>query len=145
MIMTAKGNRASLKTEANAAGKFAIVGVAATLTHAGVAAFLLETGLLPPMLANVAGFIIAFGVSFAGHFYWSFSHMRLERTALRAMLRFFLIAAGGFAVNSGVLALWLNLTPWPDLLGLMVAIAVVPALTFVAARFWAFSHTKASP
>ena len=143
--MTANPNRQTLKTEANAAGKFALVGIAATLTHAVVAGFLLESGLLQAMLANLAGFIIAFGVSFAGHFYWSFSHLRQKKSALKAMLRFFLIAGAGFALNSSVLALWLKLTPWPDLLGLMVSIAIVPGLTFIAARFWAFSYPQVGP
>jgi putative flippase GtrA len=143
--MTPERKRAALKTEAGAAGKFAIVGIAATLTHAAIAGFLLEAGLLPAMFANLAGFVVAFGVSFSGHYYWSFSHLRQHKTALKAMLRFFLIAVSGFALNSSVLALWLSFTPWPDLIGLMVSIAVVPALTFIAARMWAFSHTPANP
>lgn len=138
-------NRQSLKTEAGAAGKFAIVGIAATLTHAGVSGVLLEIGWLPAMLANLAGFVIAFGVSFSGHYYWSFSHLRQHNAALKAMVRFFLIAVSGFALNASVLALWLSFTPWPELLGLMIAIAIVPALTFVAARMWAFSHTEENP
>jgi len=143
--MTADHKRQALKAEAGAAGKFALVGIAATLTHAGISGFLLETGALPAMLANLAGFAVAFGVSFCGHFYWSFSHLRQQGTALKAMLRFFLIAVSGFALNSSVLALWLSFTPWPDLLGLMVSIAIVPALTFAAARMWAFSHKPNNP
>jgi hypothetical protein len=41
--------------------------------------------------------------------------------------------------------LWLSLTPWPDLLGLMVSIAIVPALSFLGARLWAFSHPRPKP
>ncbi len=142
--MPTEQTRQTIKTEAGAAGKFAVVGISATLTHAGVSGFLLETGLLPAMLANLVGFVVAFGVSFTGHYYWSFSHLRQHSTAAKAMLRFFLIAVSGFALNSSVLALWLTFTPWPDLLGLMISIAIVPALTFVAARMWAFSHTPAN-
>jgi putative flippase GtrA len=143
--MASNANRQKLKTEAGAAGKFALVGIAATLTHAGVSALLLEIGHVHAMLANLAGFVVAFGVSFSGHYYWSFSHLRQHNAALKAMLRFFLIAVSGFALNSSVLALWLSFTPWPDLLGLMVSIAIVPALTFAAARMWAFSHKPANP
>lgn len=143
--MIAENKRQSLKTEAGAAGKFALVGIAATLTHAGLSATLLEAAVLPAMLANLAGFIIAFGVSFCGHYYWSFAHLRQKSTARKAMVRFFLIAVSGFALNSSVLALWLSFTPWAELLGLLVSIAIVPALTFVAARMWAFSHTPAKP
>lgn len=142
--MPVNDKRQAIKTEAGAAGKFAIVGIAATLTHAGVSGFLLETNVLPAMFANLVGFVIAFGVSFAGHYYWSFSHLRQQSTAARAMLRFLLIALSGFALNSSVLALWLGFTSWPDLLGLMISIAIVPALTFAGARMWAFSHKPAN-
>lgn len=141
--MTTDAGRQKLKTEAGSAGKFALVGIAATLTHAGIAGALLESGSLTAMAANACGFLVAFAVSFFGHYYWSFSHLRSGDTAIKAMLRFFVIAVLGFAVNALTLTLWLDLTPWPDLLGLMFAIAVVPALTFAGARLWAFSHGNA--
>jgi putative flippase GtrA len=135
--------RQALKTETAAAGKFAVVGVLATLTHAAVAGGLLQTGALSAFPANICGFLVAFAVSFSGHYFWSFSHLRQDGTALKSMIRFLLIAVSGFALNSFVLVLWLSLTPWPDLLGLMVSIAIVPALSFLGARLWAFSHRPA--
>ena len=53
-----------LKQETASAGKFAIVGVLATLTHATVAASLLKSGALPPLAANLCGYLVAFWVSF---------------------------------------------------------------------------------
>ncbi len=141
--MTAELKRQKLKTETTAAGKFAIVGVLATLTHAAVAGGLLQTGMLPAFPANICGFLVAFCVSFSGHYYWSFAHLRIDGTALKSMFRFLVIALSGFALNSTVLALWLGFTPWPDLIGLMFSIAIVPALSFLGARLWAFSHRPA--
>ncbi|MCV0428987.1 MAG: GtrA family protein [Roseibium sp.] len=141
--MASDATRQKLKTETAAAGKFAIIGVIATLTHAAVAAFLLETGVLTAFPANVCGFLVAFIVSFSGHYYWSFSHLRRDGTALKSMRRFLVIAASGFVLNSTVLVMWLNLTPWPDLLGLLFSIAIVPAFSFLGARLWAFSHRHA--
>ena len=132
-----------LKVEAASAGKFAVVGVAATLTHAAVAASLLELGQLAAMTSNIAGFAVAFCVSFTGHYFWSFSHLRNRSTAMRSMARFLVIALAGFLLNATTLTLWLSLTPWPDLTGLLFSIAIVPALTFLGARLWAFSHHTA--
>lgn len=141
--MTPERTRQTLKTETTAAGKFAIVGILATLTHAAVAGGLLETGQLSAFPANICGFLVAFFVSFGGHYFWSFAHLRQQSTAMKTMTRFLVIALSGFALNSTVLALWLGLTPWPDLIGLMFSIAIVPALTFLGARLWAFSHRTA--
>lgn len=141
--MAGDARRQNLKRETAAAGKFAIVGILATLTHALVAAALLQSGILSAFPANICGFLTAFSVSFSGHYFWSFAHLRQDGKALKSMIRFLVIAVSGFALNASVLALWLQLTPWPDLLGLMVSIAIVPALSFLGARLWAFSHQTA--
>ncbi|GAA0786290.1 GtrA family protein [Roseibium denhamense] len=137
--------RAGLKTEVTSAGKFAVVGTAATATHAVFATGLYELAEVNVFVANIFGFVIAFCVSFAGHYWWSFSHMRKDGRALASMARFLVIAVVGFALNNVVLTLWLQLTRWPDVAGLLFSIAVVPALSFLGARLWAFSHnTEAS-
>ncbi|POF30427.1 GtrA family protein [Roseibium marinum] len=141
--MKTDARRMKIRTETAAVGKFAVVGILATLTHAGVAAGLLESGTLPVFPANICGFLVAFGVSFSGHYFWSFSHLRRKGAAFASMTRFLVIALSGFLLNSVVLALWLELTPWPDLIGLLFSIAIVPALSFLGARLWAFSHRPA--
>jgi len=131
-----------VKTEAGKAGRFAIVGGLATLIHTAVSLGLLQFEVLSAFPANVAGFLVAFCFSFAGHHFWSFAHNRQDARASHRMRRFFVIAVTGFLINSSVLTAWLALTPWPDNLGLLVSIAIVPALSFLGARFWAFSSPK---
>lgn len=128
-----------VKSEARTAGRFAIVGLAATATHAAVALCLLKFGLLSAFPANICGFLVAFSVSFTGHHLWSFSSLRGDGRTGQRMRRFFVLAIVGFALNSGILAAWLDFTAWPDALGILVSIAIVPALTFLGARLWAFS------
>lgn len=130
-----------IKTEAHTAGRFAIVGLAATGTHAVVALCLLEFDLLSAFPANICGFLVAFAVSFTGHHLWSFSVSRGDGRTSQRMRRFFVLAIAGFALNSGILAAWLDFTAWPDALGILVSIAIVPALTFLGARLWAFSSS----
>lgn len=115
---------------------FVAVGVAAALTHWGVAVLLVSQLALPPALANVAGWLIAFFVSFAGHYFLTFHQAGMPwRVAAR---RLFLISAGNFAINEIVYVTLLQTTtlPYDGLLaGILVAQAV---LTFIASRFWAF-------
>lgn len=142
--MLAKVNRETLKTEGAAVGKFALIGILATLTHAVIASVLFEAGLLAVVPSNVCGFLAAFTVSFSGHYFWSFSHLRQVGTMLKSMAKFLIISVSGFALNSTILALWLAFAPWPEIYGLWLAIAVVPAFSFVGARLWAFTHYPAA-
>ncbi|MTH99265.1 GtrA family protein [Roseibium sp. RKSG952] len=135
--------RQLLKAEAGTAGRFAVVGAAATGVHASTAVALLEAGALEAFPANIAGFVLAFCVSFSGHHFWSFGHMRNNGDGARRMRRFLVLALTGFLLNSIVLAAWLELTPWPDVLGILLSIAIIPGLTFLGARLWAFAnHSK---
>ena len=54
-------------------------------------------GGLAPLAAIVFGWLVAFGVSFAGHYRLAFHHHRAPLR--RAAARFFLVSALGFAVN----------------------------------------------
>jgi len=82
------------------AGRFALVGVAATLIHLGVAQAALATGGLSVFWANALGFVVAFVAGFLGHQYFTFN-----RTApfWQAFRRYGVIALGGFIVNNVVL------------------------------------------
>ena len=133
------------KGEAVMAFRFALVGIAATLTHSAVALTLHGAELLPALAANVAGFLTAFGVSFTGHHFWSFAALRGTGGTATRMQKFFLLALAGFLINSGTLFGWLRLTDWPESLGILVSIAIVPALSFLGARFWAFKAQPSSP
>jgi len=138
----AAGRAARVKTEAGKAGRFAVVGAIATLVHTAVSLGLLQLGVLSAFPANIAGFLVAFCFSFAGHHFWSFADSRQDAKTTHRMRRFFVIALTGFLINSSVLTAWLALTPWPDSLGLLISIAIVPGLSFIGARFWAFSSSQ---
>ena len=53
--------------------RFIVVGCCAAAVHWGVVRLLVEAGWLRPLAANVLGWMIAFGVSFAGHALWTFA------------------------------------------------------------------------
>ncbi len=120
---------------------FVAVGVAAALTHWGVAVLLVSQLTLPPALANVAGWLVAFFVSFTGHYFLTFHQARMPW--LVAARRLFLISVGNFAINEIAYITLLHATslPYDGLLaGILIAQAV---LTFIASRYWAFRSRPA--
>jgi putative flippase GtrA len=113
---------------------FLVVGASAALTHLLI--FRLVEPWLWPEVANAAGFVVAFGVSFAGHRWLSFQD---AGTALLTSLRRFAVTALlGFASNELVFVLLLRALKLPSLLALVLALVAAAGQTFVLSRFWAF-------
>lgn len=115
---------------------FVAVGAMAALTHWGVAVLLVSQLAWAPALANVAGWLVAFVVSFAGHHFLTFRAAQARWSV--AARRLFLISAGNFVLNEiAYVTLLRNTTlPYDGLLaGILLAQAV---LTFLASRYWAF-------
>lgn len=116
---------------------FGIVGVSAMLVHlASVALVLVPLG-LPPLLANLFGFLLAFQVSHLGHHRLTFS--AVAAPVARSRRRFFAVALVSFLVNEALYALLLHFTPLDYRLALAIVLIAVAALTFVSARQWAFA------
>lgn len=120
--------------------RFAIVGVAATLTHVGIA--LLSTFLfaLPPLQANLAGFTAAVGLSFLGHLRVTF---RVQDPQWRHLCRFIVLSVTSLAVSSLITALCTRSGGGMWLAMALVA-GVVPATSFLVARLWVFAVLAAT-
>src|SRR3546814_8928847 len=73
---------------------FIAVGCAAAATHWLVVVAVVSAGALAPLAANVVGWLVAFCVSFAGHYQLTFKHHRAPLA--RAARRFFAVSALGF-------------------------------------------------
>ena len=117
-------------------GWFVATGCAAALTHWLVAVLCVRELGLAPLLANLAGWLVAFCVSFLGHYHFTFRHQRGPWAS--AARRFFLVSALGFGVNELSYAYLLRATTIRyDLLLAMILVALA-ILTFILGRFWAF-------
>jgi len=118
-------------------GWFVLVGCAAAAVHWSVVVLLVEHGAWRPLAANVVGWLTAFLVSFGGHHRLTF---RAHGTPLlRAMMRFFALSAGGFAVNEAVYALLLGLGRGAGYQWILALVLVgVAGLTYWLSRRWAF-------
>lgn len=131
----------AVRDESRRIAWFVAVGTAAAAVHWLVVVAVVESWRWPPLLANVLGWLVAFGVSFGGHQRLTFG----DRAApvRQAAIRFFGLSAAGFAVNEAAYAALLRLTTQRyDLLlaGVLLGVAVI---TYLLSRQWAFRRRPA--
>lgn len=119
---------------------FGLTGSAAAATHWLVVVALVEAAALSPLHANVAGFGLAFLVSYGGHRRLAFRAAAVPHR--RALPRFLAVALAGWVLNQGLYAWLLQHTAWPYPLALAAVLLLVAALTFLLARGWAFAGPR---
>ncbi|HWP11712.1 MAG TPA: GtrA family protein [Ramlibacter sp.] len=115
---------------------FIAVGCAAALTHLGVVVALVSRHGQLPLVANVLGWLVAFIVSFAGH--WVLTFRSQQAPLWRAVRRFFGVSAAGFATNEIAYALLLQ---WSSLrydVILALVLVGVAVITYLLSSRWAF-------
>jgi putative flippase GtrA len=115
---------------------FGCVGCLALAVHYTVVTLLVPIG-LGPLVANVAGFLCALGISFAGHERWSF---RANGPRRRRMHRFTVVAVGGFLASESLYWSMLRFTDLSYRASLPIVLGTVAVLTFVSSKYWAFSN-----
>lgn len=115
--------------------RFGIVGALATLVHIVIGATLIHSG-WPALWANAMSFLIAFMISFMGHF--GFSFVDLAGDLLTSLKRFSAVAVCGFAFNETLLALLLRLSDVSPIAALTLTTALTAIGTFIFSRNWAF-------
>jgi putative flippase GtrA len=118
---------------------FVHVGTAAFAVHFGVVSVIVPLG-VPPLGANVLGFLAAFAVSFLGHDRWSFPAAQPRSWA--ALRRFFAVALLGFAVNETLYAVLLSSTHLDYRVALLFVLAVVAVSTLLLSKYWAFADER---
>ncbi|WP_081976972.1 GtrA family protein [Bordetella trematum] len=120
---------------------FVCVGTAAAATHWLAVVLCVQLAGLPAAWANVIGWLVAFVVSFSGHYLLTFRHLAISWTI--AARRFFLVSAAGFALNEAAYIWLLHVTRVPYELLLAFILLAQAGLTFVASRLWAFARKPA--
>jgi putative flippase GtrA len=117
------------------ATRFGLVGIVATTVHIIVVWLILNQTGSNPLSANTLAFAIAFGISFLGHYMWTFG---LPGSPHRAMFRFFLISTTAFLVNTLILSFLVYSGWFTPVVSAVISASVVPVISFSASRFWAF-------
>ena len=116
--------------------RFGVVGVGATLTQFVVALVLSKYAGIPLLIANPVAFAVAFGVSFSGHHFWTFPG---DTSAARNLWRFLIVALCGFGVSELLLLLLVHYGVGGQTAKLVLSTLVVPPVTFVLGKLWAFA------
>ena len=123
------------------AARFGLVGLLSTTVHIAIVWFLLRETSITPILANTIAFLMAFGISFTGNYFWTF---RSPGSPRRAMFRFFLIAVCAFAANTLLLAFLVKNSWFSPVISAVFSASVVPVISFAASRLWGFKEQRKS-
>lgn len=115
--------------------RFGLVGALATLVHMLIGVTLIHSG-WPALAANPVSFVIAFVVSFMGHYGFSFSDQEVD--IVTSLKRFSIVACGGFFANEALLAVLVWSGGVPQILALVFSTGTAAVGTFFASRNWAF-------
>ncbi|WP_227430620.1 GtrA family protein [Psychrobacter sp. I-STPA6b] len=126
---------------------FTIVGAMAALVHFLILVMLVNIWHIPPAWANVGAFLLAFLVSFSGHFYLTFRHDSTVKatsgtqpaSALHKLGKWFASSVAGFALNQALFVLglaWLGQSYYIVIWFLVTAIVTI--MTFLLGKLWAF-------
>jgi putative flippase GtrA len=117
--------------------RFGAVGISAMLVHFFLVAALLVPAGLSPLIANSIGFLVAFQVSYQGHYRLTFKAEQVPHRI--ALPRFFAVACIGFAANELMYFMLLRYTPIDYRVALLFVLLAVAALTFFMGKLWAFA------
>lgn len=118
---------------------FGFVGGMATLVHFVVATAVFRGLGLSIFLGNIAGYAIAFFVSYFGHYHLTFESREHHGAALR---KFAFTAGAGFVVNNAVLAAMTLALGRESLVSLAIAIVAAAVAVYVLSRYWAFATSS---
>jgi len=140
---------------------FLVVGASAALVHFLVLVSIVSFTAITPTWANVVAFLLAFIVSFLGHFYLTFHQSNralsydtynnsqitpisswrksLSAFANSALVKWFASSAAGFIANQSLFVLGLN---WFGeryyMLIWLIVTGIITVMTFALGKLWAF-------
>ena len=124
---------------------FLAVGASAALVHFLILISVVNFTNISPAWANVVAFLLAFFVSFFGHFYLTFSQSSTNkapqswRHSLPILIKWFASSLLGFLANQSLFVLGLTwfgegyyIVIW------LIVTAIITVMTFALGKLWAF-------
>lgn len=119
--------------------RFALVGIAATLTHAAILWALVSVAGLRPSMATLAAFCVAFGVSYLGHYKFTFRSTQPHGAALPA---FAFAALTGAFLNFIIFVVMTDVFRASYWQAFAVTIVCVPPVVYILSKSLAFSPAE---
>lgn len=111
------------------------IGGTSALVHLFLVFNLVNFLQIPPLVANIIAFFIAFNVSFLGHKYLTFSQMH-NQTRL-SLPHFFAVSSSAGLMNEMLYFLFLRYTSLNYMVALLMVLGLMAIYTFILSRFWA--------
>jgi len=119
--------------------RFGLVGLAATLTHTGILWALVEGYQMPATVATLLGFLIAFVVSYLGHYYVTFQSRRPHK---RTLPGYALVAIGGASLHGLIFFVATDLIGWHYWIAFAITIILVPVIIFLMSKRMIFDPVE---
>jgi len=114
---------------------FGFVGIAASVIHFVTAVVAMRIFEAPIFLANLFGFIIAFGLSYVGHYKWTFQSTANHKVSVP---KFAITAIIGYLINNIVLLILISATGRELSSFILIAIGVSAATVYLISNRWVF-------
>lgn len=122
--------------------RYGIVGALGAVCHLATLAVLVESGLVSPLPASVAGFAVALAVSYVLNLKWSFRTAHMGVVMVR---RYVTVSAFGFGINLIGMAAALHLFSVWYLWAQLICVLLVAVTNFSLNRNWTFSPNHYGP
>lgn len=115
--------------------RFGIVGGLSTLLNSVIFVLLVDSMHFRPLVGNLLAFLVAFWVSYFGHFLWTFENKSHNHQKLA---KFLITSFIGLAINSGFV--WLLMHHWHQsaYVATIPMIFVTPLMIFFINKLWVF-------
>jgi len=115
--------------------RFVSVGLIATVVHIVTYVGLVEFGGVSAVWASVPSFCVAVLVSYFGQRHWTFNSLGRHR---KQFPKFTAVAILGLLVNVAINVVVVDLAGGSYWVALLIVVAIVPSLTYLANRAWVF-------
>ncbi len=118
--------------------RFIMVGLIATLIHMFLVWWLILNTTLNVYCANFFAFLIAFLVSFTGHYYWTFKR---RSQFISALLKMLVVSVSAFFLNIIALTVFIKFFLLHEVTAALASVLIIPILSFFGMRLWIFNKT----
>ena len=115
--------------------RFGVVGLSAMFCHGVSLWFWADQVGLGAVFSNSLAFLAAFGISYFGHYHWTF---RSEASHVESMSKFFMVALAGFFLNMLIMYLVTAIYGLNHWWGFVLIVITIPLMTYLVSRCWVF-------
>ena len=120
--------------------RFAVVGVITAAAYFGLLALVVEFGQAEAVVASALCYIVAVIMNYLLHYSWTFAPEVEAKPAPhgQAMLRYLVMVACGFLLNTALMFVLVNGLSWHYLVAQSVALVAVVLWNFALSSLWVF-------